>query len=406
MPGEDSTPDNTFDLIFLQVLISFFGTVISCVNTSLVVFSLGMDLFAISTIGSYYLFSLLFVIAIVASISSWLMYDYETYMKEEFKKASQYNHSILKTEQTPYNSFALSVHLFMSFCSDFVAISTVIGLLIHIFMNAVTLSFGYYCGTVALAFYFTILMSTCRYKIILHRDKLFLDRWASLREKYEASKQTITTNFRETPWKYHLLFILLGVCVTLLCLIFFKYLIFFKNPFIFSTDFIVKIKIFEKVVGLYSMFVAVCLGMTTYQLSTSVYERKPYFHLLYGLAMFVLSFFSFSIFIQKIAVIFVQIFAITVHNIEFCNMIFWFVSLILSSFFGITIYQLKSRDRDFLIYTDLIQSNPTNQPISPVAASNLFTAGKSEKIDNNQDPTFHKEPTETLDDPGNGCTIV
>ena len=85
MPGEDNTPDNTFDLIYLQVLISFFGTVISCVNTSLVVFSLGMDLFAISTI-DLIIFFLLFIIAVVASISSWLMYDYEDYVNNEFKR--------------------------------------------------------------------------------------------------------------------------------------------------------------------------------------------------------------------------------------------------------------------------------------------------------------------------------
>ena len=93
-------------------------------------------------------------------------------------------------------------------------------------------------------------------------------------------------------------------------------------------------------------------------------------------------------------------------------MIFWFVSLILSSFFGITIYQLKSRDRDFLIYTDLIQSNPTT--IQPTTPSSSFAPDKNNINGINQDYTYDNKLTETSDDkatetsdnPGKWCTIV
>lgn len=369
---------------FQQYILAMISTMMVLINTSMVIFSLGMDLFSIAAIGYVNFTLLVSTIIIISVISGFVLSQFENYNYQLFKHAEDINHSIQREERTSFNSYLLNIHLFMYYCNDFIAISTLINLIVHLATHHARMPFIYYLFTVCIGLTITYGLSLFRKKILIDRDTLHILKWNTFVAKYSDSNNKTETE-PQNNFLIRFFFVILSLAIIALVFLVLKNMIFFMNPDIFSHDFLEKLKIIQTVAGGFSFITSIGVGYATFLLLSSIYDDKPYLHIIFGFIMFISSFFSFSLFIQKISVIFVQLFAISVNlqTVEIMNGVFWFISLMLSSCFGITCFQIKMRDfelykynKDILASSDLPTKDPT--PKSSPNRENVEDVGQQE----------------------------
>jgi len=355
---------------FQQYILAVISTMMLLINTSMVIFSLGMDLFSITAIGYLNFTLLVSTIIVISLITGLVVSQFEFENHKLFTDAEKIKHAIQRDQRESFNPYLFNVHLFMYYCNDFIAISTLINLIIHLSIHQAKMPFFYYLLTFCVGLIFTYGLNLFRNKILNDRDELHVLKWNTFVNQYNDTHKNNQSN-QQNDYLIRFFFVILSLAVIALVFLVLKNMIFFMNPEIFSHDFLEKLKILQTVVGGFSFITSVGVGYGTFLLLSSIYDDKPYLHIIFGFIMFVSSFFSFSLFIQKLSVIFVQLFAISINvqTVEIMNGIFWFVSLMLSSCFGITCFQIKMRDfelykfnKDILKSSDFVEATKVKNP--------------------------------------------
>ncbi len=400
-----------------SMLLAFLSTILSIINTILVFFTIGMNAFDIMTFGLYPVCITIFTISLIAGIFAYFVSRGENYFQSSFEKIikkmkndnvsfneNEFYHQIQKT-----NHINIFFALFMNFCADFIAISSFLNLIFylctHLLINSISLHIIVVFASILVAFSITL----WRHKIITDKEDLTANRLELIKRINKTNKLNNNVTYIEKPTnipnniQYQILFLVLSIAIGILCFYLLNNLILFKNPYIFSNSFLNLLTLFEKIVSVSTLCVSMAISFICHRIFVSLYEKKPDFHLTLTLIQFVLSFLAFSLFANRMAVVVVNLLAIDVSKsfIDYLDKLVWFGGLVLSSIYGLTYNQLRSKDRifdrDTIKLSEAVKEHETtNKPVPSESFANV-NAVNDELYSSTNQPTENQVR--------NSCTI-